>query len=266
MKIDCHVHMPRKEGFLDELAAQCRAMGLDRVCLNGLARLYPDLADNADVIEAARRLPELIVPFAHVLLGRERPEEVRRFHEQGFRGLKFINPPANYDDKSFYPVYRAAEGLGMVCLFHTGIVLRTSRDRECDINNDRMRPIRLDTIARAFPTLSIIGAHLGNPWQDEAAMAARWNPNLYFDLTGSTLKYRSPEFLRGILWWEETSAYREPTGRHAFEKIVFGTDASVAGMPEVAADYQRLMEALDLPERVRGAIWGDTLARLLGLR
>lgn len=51
-----------------------------------------------------------------------------------------------------------------------------------------MRPIYLDTIARAFPDLKIIGAHLGNPWYQEAAEVARWNPNVFFDLTGSTLK------------------------------------------------------------------------------
>jgi hypothetical protein len=45
----------------------------------------------------------------------------------------------------------------------------------------------LDTLAREFPDLTLVGAHLGNPWYDEAAEAARWNPNLYFDMTGSTL-------------------------------------------------------------------------------
>ena len=265
MKIDAHVHMTRDAGFLDALQAQCQAMGIDRVCLNGLARVYSEYADNADVIEAARRHPDLIVPFAHLLLGREGPEEVRRFHDEGFRGLKLILPPANYDDPSFYPVYDAAEELQMVCLFHTGIVKRTERDRDLDVNNDRMRPIRLDTVARTFPTLAVVGAHLGNPWHDEAAMAGRWNPNLYWDLSGSTLKYRSAEFLHGILWWDEQSAYRDPEGRHAFAKIVFGSDVPVDTMPEVAADYQSLLDALDVPQHVRDGIWGDTLARLLRL-
>jgi predicted TIM-barrel fold metal-dependent hydrolase len=265
VKMDAHVHMTRDQGFLDALAAQCRAMGIDRVCLNGLARIYPEYAGNAEVIEAARRLPGLVIPFAHLMLGREGAEDVRRYHAEGFRGLKFIVPPANYDDRSFYPAYQAAQDLGLVCLFHTGIVLRTERDRELDVNNDRMRPIRLDTIARAFPRLPIIGAHLGNPWLEEAAMAARWNPNLYFDLTGSVLKQRDAEYLRGLLWWGETSAYRDPLGRHAFAKIVFGTDTSVAGMPEVAADYQRLLDALAVPAPVRAGVWGDTVAGLLGV-
>ena len=55
MKIDCHVHMTRENGFLEDLAAQCRAMGLDRVCLNGLARLYPDLEGHLPVSHAVVR-------------------------------------------------------------------------------------------------------------------------------------------------------------------------------------------------------------------
>ena len=36
----------------------------------------------------------------------------------------------------------------------------------------RMCPSYLHTIARAFPNLIIQGAHLGNPWYDEAAEVA----------------------------------------------------------------------------------------------
>ena len=57
----------------------------------------------------------------------------------------------------------------------------------------------LNPIARDFLFLSIIGVYLGNPQHEKATMAARWNPNLYFDLTGSTLKKKSPEFLLSLL-------------------------------------------------------------------
>ncbi len=60
-----------------------------------------------------------------------------------------------------------------MCLFHLGIVTRTAEDRRFDADNERHRPIYLDTIARAFPGLTIIGAHLGNPWREEAAMPCR---------------------------------------------------------------------------------------------
>jgi len=49
----------------------------------------------------------------------------------------------------------------------------------------------LDLIARHWPTLTVIGAHLGNPDYAEAGEVARWNFNLYFDLTGSSSSRKS---------------------------------------------------------------------------
>jgi len=203
--------------------------------------------------------------FGHFPLGEWGAEAVGELHDQGFRGLKFIRPPARYDDKTFYAVYEAAEELRMVCLFHLGIVARTPEDKEHDVNNERHRPIYLDTIARSFPSLRIIGAHLGNPWYDEAGMACRWNPNLYFDLSGSSLKKRPPEFFKTILWWTETGQYGDPEGRHAWEKIVFGSDVPIEYIQDVMNDYQRVMEAIGLRQELQDAVFGNTAAELLGL-
>lgn len=121
-------------------------------------------------------------------LGRDNAQAVNYYYEQGFKGLKAINPLVAYDDPSCYCIYARAEDFSMPILFHTGIVVRKKNERSQNVSSARMRPIYLDTIARAFPDLKIIGAHLGNPWYQEAAEVARWNPNVFFDLTGSTLK------------------------------------------------------------------------------
>ncbi len=264
MRIDAHVHISPEEGFVERLIEEERRLGFDRICLNG--SLWFDWEDgNPRVAQAIEDHPEVIVGFAHFPLGELGPEEVREFHRQGFRGLKFIRPPARYDDHAFYPVYGEAEELGLVCLFHTGIVARTPQDGVRDVNNERHRPICLDTIARAFPALAIVGAHLGNPWFEEAGMACRWNPNLYFDLSGSSLKMRPPEFFQSILWWTETSQYRDPEGRHAWEKVVYGSDVPVEYLEDVVNDYERTMSALGLPAAVQAKVFGDTMARLLGL-
>ena len=72
----------------------------------------------------------------------------------------------------------------------------------------------LDTISRVCPKTTLQGAHLGNPWYEEAAEAARWNPNLYFDVTGSTLlkfiKLGRLERLSEILWWASGEAAENP--------------------------------------------------------
>jgi len=264
MRIDAHVHFDTKERYLDRLVAEEKRLGFDKVCLNGA--LWLDFKEgNKLVAQAMAKYPEMIVGFAFVPLGEMRPREVRALQSQGFKGLKMIRPAAPYDDKSFYPIYEVAEELGLVCLFHLGIVARTALDKEYDVNNERHRPVYLDTIARAFPKLTIIGAHLGNPWYEEAAMACRWNPNLYFDLSGSSLKAKPPEFFGTLLWWTETSQYRDPEGRHAWAKIVFGSDVDIELIEDVVNDYQRTMDTVGVRPDLQEAVFGGTMAKLLGL-
>jgi len=264
MRIDAHVHWSPEADFLDKLIAEERRLGFDKVCLNGAVWMQGE-DGNADVLRAAAKHPDTILPFAYFRLGERGPEQVREFAEQGFRGMKFIRPPASYDDREFYPIYAAAEKLGLVCLFHTGIVARTPSDGEWDVRNERHRPICLDTIARAFPDLNILGAHLGNPWYEEAAMACRWNPNLYFDLSGSSLKAKPPQFFGQLLWWTETSQYRDPEGRHAWAKIVFGSDVAINLIEDVMNDFQRTMDAIGLRPDLQELVFGGTMARMLGL-
>lgn len=133
------------------------------------------------------------------------------------------------------------------------------------ISSNYMKPIYLDTIARIFPRLTIIGAHLGNPWYEEATMSARWNPNLYFDLSGSILKKKTPEFLGGLLWWTPQTRYRDPEGRYAWEKILFGSDVPYHEIEEVMADYKGVLNKLKINQEIQDGIFGGTMAKILKL-
>ena len=117
-----------------------------------------------------------------------------------------------------------------------------------------MRPIYLDTLARAFPRINWIGAHLGNPWYEEAAEAARWNPNLAFDLSGTTLVKMTPRLgeFGNILWWAT-----------AWESIVFGSDCGIDYLPTAVDNYKRLMDALRLDEPTRNLICHKNAEKLL---
>ena len=264
MKIDGHVHYSPEPGYVDRLVEEEQRLGFDKICLNGADWMEHRDANDA-VAQAMAKHPEVIIGFAYFPLGLWNADKVRELHGHGFRGLKFIRPCSTYDDKCFYPIYEAAEESGLVCLFHTGIVARTPLDRQFDVNNDRHRPVYLDTIARHFPGLNLIGAHLGNPWYQEAAMACRWNPNLYFDLSGSSLKCNPPDFFQSLLWWTETSQYRDPQGRHAWEKIIFGSDVGLDLIEDVVNDYQRTLDAIGFRQDLREAVFGNTLAKLLRL-
>ena len=267
MIIDAHHHLITTPGYPDKLKQTCQQLGIEKVCLFGGGKRSSDygLGNNEAVRKAMEAYPEIIIGFACLELGEDPPGKVDEFAEQGFKGIKFINPAKNYDDKDFYPVYRRMESLGMPAVFHLGIVARCPKDKYYDVNNERHRPIYLDTIARAFPDLTIIGAHLGNPWYEEAAMAARWNPNLYFDLSGSTLKCKSTKFLSDLLWWTPTTRYRDPQNRHAWEKIVFGSDVPAEEIEDVLNDYRMVMSELKLPPEIQNKVLGETMSKILRL-
>ena len=273
--IDCHHHMMASPGYVDDLVKECDALGVDRVCL-----IAPWVEGGNDLLaKEVAKYPDRIAGYALVDWDNDTPSDIEKYKEMGLTGLKFIRPPANYHDQRWYPLYERAEEVQMPGLFHLGIVGRSNPDRAyqgpagSDLSNVRtfvdsslMRPVFLDTIARAFPTWMIVGAHLGNPWYDEAAMSARWNPNLFFDLSGSTLKKKTPEFLGSLLWWTPYTRYKDPEGRYAWEKIVFGSDVSHFEIRDVIRDYEYVMEELNLAPEIREAIFGGTARKILGLK
>lgn len=257
--VDCHVHFHGRPGELDSLLRTCDSLGIDK------AVIFPGDSNDA-VLEAARAHPDRLIPFAFFALGTDPPARVDEFAERGFRGLKFINPADNYNSRPYGEVYARMSERGLVALFHLGIVSRRRDTEPDDRDSNRCRPIYLDHIARWFPRLKIIGAHLGNPWYEEATMSARWNANLWFDLSGSTLKKKSPQFIRSLLWWDKPGhPYQGHGGKHPFEKIVFGTDVAHEWMADVFNDYQLLMDGMEVPPAYREKIMGGTAAEILGL-
>lgn len=256
--IDFHAHYARQPDFIPRLIASMPAAGIDRICLCSAGEQY-GMVGNAEVHEAFEQHPGKIIGLAFVRLGVDPPACIDEAVAQGFRGIKIINPTAPYDNASFFPYYERMEAHGLVGLFHTGIVARTSRDREFGINSTFMTPMRLDAVARTFPGMNIVAAHLGAPWHDEASALARFHPNFYVDLTGANWGgwrvNKTPEFYLRHFFWPQ-----------AWEKIVFGTD--ILCVDELTAGrriHDRIFEPLQLPPPTLEKIYGGTAARLLHL-
>ena len=263
MIIDSHHHLGADPHYADKLANECGKLGIKQVWVLGLPEYSWPGSPNDRVQKAFEKYPGLIKGFAWVALGIDRPSKVNEFKDRGFTGLKFILPKMRYDDGRLYPIYERAAELGMPGLFHLGVVARTEGLQARFINSDFMHPLHLDTIARVFPQWNIIGAHLGNPWHKEAAMCCRWNSNLYFDISGSTLKCTPYEYLGQLLWWRSNSTYRDPQGRDAWEKILFASDVPCSQIHDLINDYAMLMDRLELSKPLRDAIWYKTAQRLL---
>lgn len=265
MVIDAHHHIPAQdpEGYVARLRAECVRLGIDRVVVCSAGP--PDWASNEKIAELQAANADLLIGLGYLQLGAVTVKDVDRVYELGLKGLKFIWPLRDYDDDEFLPIYDRAAALGLPALFHLGIVAREPNQRFRDVSMARMRPVFLDRIARRLPELQIIGAHFGNPWYDEAAELARMHPNVFFDLTGSSMKKKSPQYFAELLWWGRDEQYGRMGDNHPYQKVLFGTDVGVEMMEDVLNDYRRLMDHLQMSDEFRALVMGGTAARIFGL-
>jgi len=264
MLIDFYVPLYDEPGYGEALAETARNLGFDRLCLVGGEAQY-GLAANAEVRHQADRYPELFVPFARLNLGEDGAAAVERYRRVGFQGLCAWGPPLPYDDEVFFPVYEAAEALEMPVILHTGYLPSTRLDRARRVRVSHMRPACLDTLARCFPALDIVGVGLGSPWCEEAAETMRHHANVYFDLSGDVLRRKSAEFLGGLLRPPHTVLWdQEPVG-NLWSRVVFGSGVRHEEIASVERDYQRVFRSMALGAQDIDAVMGHTAAALLGI-
>jgi predicted TIM-barrel fold metal-dependent hydrolase len=263
--VDMHVHFDEKNpNFITDLLKVCNRLNLTACVLTPYT--YRRV-----VADAAKQHPTQIIPFGSVDL--DAPDvvkQVEELHALGYRGLgelEFVKKP--YTDPSYLPVYELSNRYGWIVMFHTGIVLRQKFDEPEDVASYRMRAFHLEEIARRFPKITVLGAHCGNPEYEWAGEVARWNPNVFFDLSGSTLvkmQGRLGDF-RNVFWWSDTK-WKTKTPEddpNAFIKLVFGSDVPLGEIEVVLNQYRAMFDACDVPERTRKMIMGGTLAKMLGL-
>lgn len=234
--IDFHVHLPDYETFnpsayewfsqafpsKSEYASFCQKYsqpenfqdlmlhnGVDySVILAEIAPLTTGIATNAMVKEFCAQNPHLIPfctfnPYQHPNMSKQLEDLCLN---QGFKGLK-LYPTYNYfypNDNMMYPLYAAAERLGIPILFHTGSsIFRGSRIKYGN-------PIFYDDVAVDFPDLDIIMAHGGRgPWYQEAMTMIRLHSNVFIDVAGLPPKKLLTFF---------------PDLERFADKFVFGTD------------------------------------------
>ena len=265
--IDSHIHCGGTEKWVEEMVKVYRPY-------NAMACVLTWMKDMELMKDAISSYPGLFIGYGRVAL--DDPNAVREievFKKNGFVSMKFHTPQKNFDDPSYFQVYRLCEEYGMNMLFHTGISSRRISDEPVWQSSSRMRPMYLDAICRLCPRVTIQGAHLGNPWYEEAAEAARWNPNLYFDITGSSLlkfiKLGRLDRMSEILWWSNTEGEANPhtlkSGPGAWEHIVFGTDERPSGLAGNIERFQKMLDANDVGEATREKMWGLTMANILGI-
>jgi len=257
MLIDFHHHLnshyyPSLDAYVDDLARIGDEFGVTKFCVNGLGPGYQNFT-NEDTLYAWRKLPDLVVPFAAYDLDYDQPAQIAEFAAQGFKGLKVINPKHNYDDDAYFPAYETAAAQGMVILFHTGFVAPSVVGQQKRSSSARMRPIYLESIARSYPEMTLVGAHFGAPWFAEAAVMMRTISNIYFDISGGA-------------FWNPPALFSDLTLQLVvFGKFIFGTDSLARDFGIPYAQCLKMFDELKLSEEVREKILYRNAAKILGL-
>ena len=132
-------------------------------------------------------------------------DELRWMREHGVHGVK-IHPEFQHfvlDDERLFPMYEEMERQDMFLIAHMG-------DPRVNVSG----PARMLPIARTFPKLRCIAAHLGNwgDWDVEKIRPIAKLPNMYTDISSSFSYVQDKEPLYAIL--------REYDPAHVF----FGSD------------------------------------------
>lgn len=247
--INCHAHFHGPEE-VEEKRALWDSLGYEKVCMS---------FDNENVLKLAQRYPGYIVPFCHLDLDREGAEEVARAREQGFVGLKLIGPARPYAHEAYFPVYEKAQELGMPALLHTGFLAYQAGK---GVRQENLHPTYLITIATHFPRFRMVGAHLGNQWPMEAVEAMSVCENVWYDMSGGTIRYYPADWFR----WLFARVERNQTGQtptidlEKVGKLVFGSD----NPDDTMEFYRSFMEALAIPGEVQERVYRGNAERWLG--
>ena len=179
------------------------------IVFGGKARLAGIWIDDADVAKYVKEAPNELIGFLSVdptQPGWE--DELRQGHQQlGLRGVKLLPMYAGFfpEDTTLDPFWEYAQKHALPVLLHTGTTFVSQGPIECTL------PRHVDNVARRFPDVKIIMAHLGHPFEGECVAVIRKHANVYADL--SALHYRPWQLFNSLMLVQEYGVW---------EKVLFG--------------------------------------------
>lgn len=171
-------------------------------------------------------------------------QELERIRQIGLKGVKFHPDYQEFfvGEERLAPIYAKLEALGLPLLFHAG------RD---PLSPDVVHapPKQIAAVAKAFPKLTVIAAHLGGMERsDEVEKYLVGLPNVWFDLSMAH-SFCDPAQAERIV------------KTHGADHILFGSDLPWGTARQTLA----LMEQLHLSDEEWELICHRNAERLLGL-
>lgn len=237
---------------VEDLLKEMDESGVDRLILSSFYYKGEPVMTNEEVAAIAKQHPDRFVPAGTVDIMKKPMQVVadvdRLVNELGMccvrlepymYGDGMTGLPPN--DKHYWPVYMKCSELGVAVALqvgHTGPLLPS----ECG------RPIYLDEVALAFPDLTLIGCHLGQPWHEEMMTLAWKHPNVYVETSA-----------RGPRQWP--ASFVDYTKSWGQDKVIWATDYPLLSFDRTLTE----LENLGLSEDIYRKVVRDNLLRALKL-
>ena len=232
---------------------------VDKAIVFGINSKAMQMATPHESIAAyARQYPDKIIGFMSI--DPHEPDALdqidRCVNDLGLRGIKMSPVYQRYHptDPKVEPIHRRAEALGLPILTHASFHFAADTPMEW------ANPLLYDPVARRFPELKIILAHVGRPWFTDALVMVRKHPNVYADISAAML---------GPWWGYQALAAFHEAG--LLTKLLFGTDWPIVSFDQTAGGLRRINDVVagtampKIPaEAIEALIHRDSLA-LLGL-
>ncbi|MFL5846893.1 MAG: amidohydrolase family protein [Solirubrobacteraceae bacterium] len=219
---------PSREGGYDSHRRAMDAAGVDVSIVLALVSCHLELdIPNEYVAGFVEANPGRAIGFASVDPSDPQAVDKLRYAatDLGLKGLK-LSPPY----QAFHPhspeawrVYEAAAELGLVVTFHQGGVFARRGVLEYAY------PALLDKVARSFPQMKIIVAHMGQPWVHETVAVMFKNPNVFADLSA---RFGRP--------WQLYTILLNILDYGVMDRVLFGSDFPIFDPSECLAKFRAL--------------------------
>ena len=232
-----------RPGHIVDLSAKYeayRATAPDDTCtlvFGGKAHLSGLWVDDETVADYVAQDPSRLIGFLSIDPTQDGwQKQMQVGHEDlGLRGIKLLPMYAGFspDDARLAPLWRYAEDHKLPVLLHMGTTFIAQAPLAFTL------PRLIEPVAVNHPTVKIILAHLGHPYEGECIATIRKHENVFADI--SALHYRPWQLYNSLMLAQEYGVWH---------KLLFGTDfpfttvnASVAGL----RDLNRMLEGTQLP-------------------
>ena len=229
---------------VEDLKSEMEKSGVDKSVVLHVATKE---SQHEDILRFAKEIDsDKLISFGSVKPDSQSAlEYIWKISDEGLKGMKFhaalqrIYP----DEKRYFPLYDLARALNLIVTFHTGWDPSYPHELQAP-------PSAIVTIARNFPGLRIVAAHMcGMKLAHDVFTNVAGIADIYMDTAYCADK------------WLDKRLFEDIIRKHGAERVLFGSDYPW----HLPSKEIALIRSLGISDEEKDMILGGNAVRLLGL-